>query len=336
MPQAAEYGIGDIQEFLEGTLGLQGEVRGSDHRAEYSIFCPNPNHNDTHPSTDINLVTGYWNCFACGIGGDILELAMKVTGKSRAQMLEVMKPNSEDAIKVKISKRLQHLNDTYFGKKDKPVQVPPSKRYDPGPHTYMRSRGFRQETLRKWGVRYVHREELEGKEGNFIIQHSVAIPIRDRHGNLLAWCYRATPDSPAWQQQNVRYLYTPGIDINELWFGVQFYYRAPEVVIVEGAIDCMWLDQAGIPALGLLGGSMGDAKILELQRYRRVFLMGDRDDAGARWVERVGRLIGHRMPVHVCLYPSYTSAGDPEKVLPVDLEIMVAKALPWAVYRSRL
>lgn len=333
MPKAAEYGVENIQDFLESVLGLQGEARGEGAKAEYKIFCPDPNHQERHPSTDVNLSTGYWNCFSCGIGGDLVELAVKVSGDDRASVLEMMRPNSEDAIKVRITNRLRTLQETHFGKRKKKIKLPGP--YEPGPHSYLRNRGFKQATIKRWGVRYVHDEQLKGKNGTFTIQHSIAIPIRDRYGNLLAWCYRATPDSPTWQQQNARYIYSD-VEVSELWYGVQHHYGADEVAIVEGALDTMWLDQANIPALGLLGSAMGDAKILELQRYKRIYLMADRDDAGIKWVSRVGATIGHRMPVQICRYPSYTSATDPQELPPVDLELMLAKSVPWASWRSNV
>ena len=44
------------------------------------IVCPNPDHDDAHPSASLNLGKGLFNCLACGEGGSVVDLLMLVEG----------------------------------------------------------------------------------------------------------------------------------------------------------------------------------------------------------------------------------------------------------------
>jgi DNA primase len=202
--------------------------------------------------------------------------------------------------------------------------------YDEGPLTYLIDRGFEDKTLERWGVRYVIRDYIPGQKGEFRIEHSVAIPIRDPKGHLLAWCYRRTAQSPGWQP---RYLYTHGAALADIWFGMQHHAQADEVVVVEGALDCMWLDQHGIPALGMLGSTPSERKIRWLRRYRSVTVLGDRDAAGVATAQRIGAVLGDQMPLRIARYPKWSHATDPAELNGLDLEIVIARAQPWAAWQ---
>lgn len=324
---ARELGIDSVQDILTDVLSLEGETHGD----EYNMKCPHPRHLDSNPSCSVNLESGYWHCFSCGVGGDLIELASLLMDIPRKRALQSLKPQSRDALRVIINRRLQQAVERPRMKHPIGLSLP-GPYYD-GPLTDLRNRGFTQDTLIKWGVRYVASEVLEGKKGEFKIEQSIAIPVRDADGHLLCWCYRRTDSSPGWQP---KYLYTPGVEVSEIWFGLQHNAKARQVAIVEGALDTMWLDQCGYTALGLLGSHMGDRKILELQRFERIVLFPDRDSAGATWMTRIGNLLGERMPVSVVQYPSWAPGGDPQELHPIDVEIALERAIPWLRHRQRV
>lgn len=337
MPSALQYGVSSVRDVVENVYRLDGEERGD----EYDISCPNPEHDDRRPSCSVNLVTGYWSCFSCGIGGDLARLGQVVLRKPLPAVERLLKPSTPEGVLGAVQRRLRDAT-AHATARPRRARLHLPDRYEPGPLAYMRGRGFTNDTSRYWGVQWVPEDTLPGNRGEFTIRQSIAIPIRDQYGHLRAWCYRATDDSPKWQP---KYLYTPEVEISELWFGLQHHYRLRHVAIVEGALDAMWCWQCGVPALALLGSKMGDRKILELQRYRSVTLMADLDEAGELWVRRVTNLIGHRMPVYIGQYRSwmlskvpekdgtYKRATDPEKLRPIDLELMHAMAVPYTNWR---
>lgn len=320
---AAELGVTNVTDVVVRLFGLEGTERGD----ELDMLCPDPDHNDSSPSASVNMVTGFWHCFSCGKGGDLIGLGRRALGRSPEAIEELLSPDSPEALIALLESRARKRPTL----RRRELILPSPMVYPDEPLDELYERGFTAETLRRWDVRYVPSEVLEGQKGDFTIYSSIGIPIEDRRQRVLAWCYRRTANSGEWQP---RYLYTGGSEglIMNTWFGVQHHLKAKHIVVVEGALDAMWLDQAGIPALALLGSSMGSRKLMELRRYRSVTLLGDRDAGGTQMVARIGRAIGDLCPVRIGLYPKHTEATDPQELSPEQLASVVRRARPWAAW----
>lgn len=324
MPHAGDYGVENVQDTLFTQLKLEGEEHGD----ELYILCPNPKHPDRKPSCHVNMKSGLFHCFACGIGGDLADLTALVLQVGRETAVEALKPNTPQAFIARLGRRLEVAA--------RKVGIRPAKLELPGPYErgnmwYLRLRGFSTETIKEYGCRYVKEETFESKKGSYTIHDYIALPIRDQKGNLLAWCYRKTTKSSDWSP---RYMYTPGANLKELWFGLHLHAKSDTIVITEGALDSMWVHQCGYPTLALLGSSMGHQKILWLQRYSKVVLFCDRDAAGLQAVQKIGKLLGHRMPLYVVRYPSSTTGKDPQELEPVDVELSIVRAVPWIKWKE--
>ena len=324
VPAAEALGITQVLDVLEQLYQLHGTVRGR----EFSIICPDPKHNERKPSCDVNLDTGFWHCFSCGVGGDIAALGEKVWGVSREEVLDRIQPSSEERIRAKLKHRLSSIVQ-----RRRPVlAVPLPDHFEDGPLTELKRRGFTTATLQRWGVQYVSELELIGNNGPFTISDAYAIPVRDEKGMLLSWVYRRTKISPEWMP---KYLNHPGIPLDDIWFGLQHHAQARHVTVVEGALDTMWLDQWGHPAWGTIGSDMGTHKFNMLQRCESVTVMGDRDGGGVHLVTRIGEAVGDRVPLQVARYAPYEEAEDPQERHPVDLEVALARAVPWVRWRRQ-
>lgn len=59
---------------------------------QYVALCPNPEHNDHHPSLYLNEKTGhnYCHCFACGFGGSTIDYLMARNGWTFAEACEYL------------------------------------------------------------------------------------------------------------------------------------------------------------------------------------------------------------------------------------------------------
>jgi DNA primase len=169
---------------------------------------------------------------------------------------------------------------------------------------------------------------LTGKSGNkFNIYASIGIPIVDSRQNVVAWCYRRTKNSP---EQQARYIYTGGAKIiNRTWFGLNHNQKAKHIVVVEGALDAMWCDQAGFPAIALLGSQAGSSKLAQLDRYRSVTLLCDADAAGAMAVNRIGTALADKLMVRVARYRPGVG-NDPQELTPLELARAIREAIPWS------
>lgn len=332
MPRAADLGVVSVVDVVQRLFGVEGTTQGR----EFKFICVNPRHAESNPSCSVNVETGYWHCFSCGVGGDLAELGVLALKKSRDEVEQILKPATVEGMVESVRSRLRSIQNRTAARPSaaRPIGGP----YEPGPLTAFRSRGFTQQTLEKWGVRFCSEETLLNTAGKeFTIRNSIAIPIRDESGRTMAWCYRRTDSSPPWQP---RYLYDR--EVAHLWFGMDHHSQCDEVVIVEGAADAMWMDQCGFHALGLLGAGMVggkrsmQSKLLRLLRFRSLVLLGDRDAGGEAWVNYIGNQLGNRIPVKVALYSKWMQGSDPQDLLGVDLEIMMARAQPWTRYRQRV
>jgi 5S rRNA maturation endonuclease (ribonuclease M5) len=340
--KAIDLGVDSVIDVLKNLYNLDGEEHGD----EYKIHCPNPAHVDRDPSTDVNLITGYWNCLACGVGGDLAALGAKVLDLPTQSVIDMLKPRSPEALLAMVQRKLASVKMPRASGKRRAVKLPGP--YEAGPFDELLARDFTQETIDKWGIRYCPVQTLTGSKGDFTIRNSIAIPIRDENGHLLAWCYRTTDSSPSWQP---RYLYTPDFPISEVWFGMQHNHpsNVRHVAVAEGALDAAWIDQCGFPCLALLGSTMGDRKIKRLQSYDSVTMFADRDNSGAQWIKRIGNQLGSAMPLRVVLYdkritrtyvddnnPDHKKRKlDPQMMMPIDIELSMAKAVSWSSFVLR-
>lgn len=360
MAKAEDLGIDDVYEVVTDIFGLSG----NSNKGELRIFCPvhEANEKGHHPSCDINLETGYWNCFSCPASGDIIDLGVvtvqalpfeqrqqKSWRIARAKTLKLLKLDEPDQLTGKISRRLrsakQAMNPSRTGKeKFKPI-IPPIDAYEYRYTKDLQDRGFTEETLKRWNIRYVDSATLLKEDGgSFNITHAIAIPIIKINGSIAGWCYRATRNSEKWFQQ-VRYIYTPGItdELSQMWFGMNLHWDKQEITVVEGALDALWCDQNGIPAVAILGSQVKQLqKIRALMIYQRVILLTDRDTAGETTAFHLGQALQQRgTAVKVCLFPGFVGnrrgeqAKDAQDLCPLDLELVHARAIPFFQWKQR-
>ena len=77
------------------------------------------------------------------------------------------------------------------------------------------------------------------------------------------------------------------------------------LIIVEGFFDCMKVDQAGFPALGLMGSFLSEAQEkLLVADFERMIIMLDGDEAGKKAAEEISARLVLKLFVRV------VDAGD--------------------------
>lgn len=64
-----------LRKYLEGR-----EARIPSGFGWRKMRCINPEHQDRNPSASVNLQKGRYNCFACGLSGDVFDLAHTLDG----------------------------------------------------------------------------------------------------------------------------------------------------------------------------------------------------------------------------------------------------------------
>lgn len=189
--------------------------------------------------------------------------------------------------------------------------------YGTGPMTdrhrkYLRSRGFNPDALeRDWGLCGT------GPLGTFA--HRIIIPIYDRDEKLVCYQgrditgrspnkYKSCPDALA---------ATP---IKNCIYGLD-RVEGDTVVVTEGATK-VW--RLGLPAVCTFGAAVADTQVLLLRRFRRVFILFDGNEAGAKGADKLSRRLAPlgAHPVVITLGP--TDPVDPGDLTDADArELMV-------------
>ena len=343
---AEDLGIDNVLEVLVDRFELIGEVIHD----EFLTLCVHPDHHDTKPSCSINLETGLWQCFSCGQTGDILTLGKHVLGKPRKKIKELLSPQNVDAQLALAQRKLKRIlrspgASTSDGNAKEALRerlwLPENGKrlssYEDGPFDYLIDRGFTEETINRWGCRFVKRAEVPGKDPDRPIEiaNSIAIPVCDARGRLIMWTYRATDSSYRWQRERTKYLNTYGAPKEKVWFGLHLHRSASEIVVVEGPLDAMWLDQCGVPAVAMMGSSMTRERAAMLESFGKATLFFDRDVAGVRATARSGQVLWYRMPTYVARYPKKAKGQDPQGLKPNEVSSALSRSVPWTAWRQK-
>ena len=149
-------------------------------------------------------------------------------------------------------------------------------------------RGFTTPMLVKWGIEW-------DAEVN-----AMRIPVLDDEGNVQANIWRAP------QGIEPPYTYPAGWQKSRCLFGLwRLLVGWPQMVLVEGPLDAIWVQEATIPCVAILGSSLSEQQValLVARQVRKVVLCFDNDEAGQRVTEeargvlrRVGMWV-HRVPL---------------------------------------
>jgi DNA primase len=284
-----------------------------------------PIHNGTNPRQfSACLERGIWKCFGdCDDGGNVLDfVALKEFGSKDANSIRkaalllkkwfFLPQTEENPVKVDAPLRPEKENvkcpesapinqaEPHAGpanaagatgqKNENKKTNPPLKfalKLDPE-HPWFAERGFSQDTIQAFGLGFCSKGLMSGR---------IAIPIRDRNGDLVAYCGRAVTDEQV--RDEGKYLLPPKFHKQEVVYNLD--RMSPEVkqlVVVESYLSVWRLHEAGYGnAVALMGASLGEAQerlILEfLGPLGQAILLFDPDEAGMKCgldaIVRLGR-----------------------------------------------
>ena len=229
-----------------------------------------------------NFRQNVFHCFACGAGGNVLDLVAAMEGcsirEAALRLSGFQAPGSAAAGRPEerqlvTKKRMVNLPLEFSLTLDRS-------------HAYLGRRGLDAATTDRFGVGYYR--------GGGLMSGRVAIPIHDERGRLIAYSGRAIDGTTP------RYLLPAGFHKSQVLFN---YHRAVEsgdkpLIVVEGFFDCMRIHQAGFPCVvALMGARLSSAqRALLTNRFSRVVLMLDGDPPGrrasAQIASELGRAVG--------------------------------------------
>jgi DNA primase len=271
-------------------------------RDQYRGCCP-IHRGDGRDAFHVNLAQNIFHCFACGIGGTVLDFVAAMERCSvfeAAQKLQAMTCSSVPMISTPNEKKLvterrrvsSPLNFKLTGIDCR--------------HPYLAERGITEQTAREFGVGFY--------SGPGLMHRRLVIPIHNAEGQRLAYCGRSV------DQTQPRYRVPSGFVKSEILFNMHRAGAASEssVVVVEGFFDCMKVHQAGIRSVVALMGSVlyePQRRVL-LERFNRVILLLDGDPTGRRASLVISQRLRPDCDVRVISLPD---GAQPDQLLAEDI-----------------
>ena len=281
-----------------------------------------PFHNEKSPS--FHVYDDHFHCYGCGVHGDAISFWMQTTGASFPEAVESLAaeaglevPKASPA-EARAEQRRLDLHEVLGRAQERFVRL---LRAPEGAAAlaYLRGRGLSEETIARFGLGWsgdgrggliaelreagvdaeraleagLLREAEDGTRRE-LYWGRVTFPIRDRRGRLISFGGRALgdakpkyingPDTAVFHKGRTLY----GLDLAREGVRPSPEKRAPPLVVVEGYMDVIALQQAGFgAAVAPLGTALTEEHLAELWRLAEVpVLCFDGDAAGARAAER--------------------------------------------------
>jgi len=265
------------------------------HRDQLQGCCP-IHHGQRDDSFRVHLTKNIFQCFACGAGGNVLDFVAAMEQCSiREAALRLQQwfgiggsglplyPTAAGGQKGELVRKKETSN--------LPLRF--ALTGVESNHPYVAERGIDPATAAEFGVGFYPRPGL--------MRGRIVIPIRNVHGQLVAYAGRALDDRPP------KYKLPAGFRKALELFNLQraMAVATGTVIIVEGYFDCMRVHQAGFPwVVALMGSSLSAAQESALLQYfDRIVLMMDGDAAGRAASEVIATRLSGRRSVQILRVP---------------------------------
>ncbi|MFC3051783.1 DNA primase [Kordiimonas pumila] len=286
---------------------------------EHSGLCPF--HSEKSPSFTVNDQKGFYHCFGCGAHGSVIDFVMNTQGMTFPEAIEQLA--SEVGVDVPKPTREQMERDKQRASSTEVMDAVSSwyqaqlvGQIGKAAHDYIKGRGLRDETIKRFGLGYapdgrttlkeamqargIKEDQLvetgmlikpeDGSAGYDRFRDRLMFPITDRQGRMIAFGGRALS-----KDVKAKYLNSPETVLFHK--GATLYnwanaraasYDTGQILVVEGYMDVIALAQAGIDhAVAPLGTALTEEQISHLwQMVDEPTLCFDGDNAGMRAAER--------------------------------------------------
>ncbi len=263
-------------------------------REQYRGRCP-IHRGEGRDAFHAHLGKNVFHCFACGAGGNVLDLVAKLEQCSmREAGLRLQRRYVAGGLAPAPRQSEPGEGQLVTEKRKGNAVLPFSLPGLVAEHPYVSDRGLNRETACRFEIGY--------HAGPGIMTRRLAIPIHDEHGRLVAYCGRAVA------AELPRYRFPAGFRKSAVLYN---YHRAAagshrRVVVVEGFFDCMRVHQAGFSSVMALMGAVLSRPQADLLagRFAEIILMLDGDSAGQEGAcDAAARLARHRSVRHVIVAP---------------------------------
>ncbi len=296
----------DIVDLISSYVNLE---RKSD---KYYGLCPF--HNESKPSFTVDQEKGFYYCFGCQRGGDLIKFVESIENMEFMEAVHFICEKYNIKVNKEWKKSKKDIN-YLFEINRKALQVFFSNLLNTKEGqkaiAYIKARGILQKTVDDFSLGYsmdswnslyniLHSEYTDAEletSGLFkkndrgylydAYRNRVIFPIRDIHGRVIGFGGRIIGDG----EKEAKYINSPKTDLYEK--GKNLYglditrkeiSRLGSAVLVEGYLDAISVYQAGIRNVcACLGTALTESQIKLLKRYCKIFyICFDSDSAGVK------------------------------------------------------
>ena len=320
----------DIVQVIQDVVPLR-QVGGT-----FKGLCPF--HREKTPSFNVNREKGFFHCFGCSTGGDVLKfvelyekLSFPEAVQALAQRFGLTVPESDDPQRDRAEdaerealRHVHELADAYFRAQLRTAAGAAAR--------YLDQRDIRPETIERLGLGYAPHGggltrhladrgqplELVLKSGLVAqrdggrpydrFRNRLMIPIAGEIGSVIAFGGRAlaADQQPKYLNSPETPLYSKSRTLYGLHLTKQEVREVGYAVLVEGYFDLAQALQAGVkPVVATCGTALTDQHARLLRRFcSRALLSFDPDSAGEGAAARSGELLlAHGFQVNVVQLP---------------------------------
>jgi DNA primase len=288
-----------------------------------------PFHAEKTPSFHVHPDKGFFKCFGCGAGGDVITFAQlheNLTFPDAKRMLAQragveLEPQNPQAARARNERELIYeANRIAVAFFERMLREPAGAKA----RTYCEKRGLSEATIEKFHLGYAP-DEWEGLTRE-LARNNVEAALAEKAGllkrgergyydfyrdRLIVPTYSTTGEAIAFggrllhegEPKYINTMRTPVYEKGQHLFALNVARRAAShdrtLIVVEGYLDCIALHQAGFEsAVAALGTSFTQDQAKELRKYADgIFLCFDADTAGnaaaAKAIETAAQVIEH-------------------------------------------
>jgi DNA primase len=256
------------EEQVEAILNSCGVQIETDTNKDFLVYCPFHG-NKYSPSMTVSKTNGKFICHngACSKMGSMEELihgTLKLNPFQTKRLISNSAKETTTSFADRIEKAFEPKTDWVEFDQSKIEEMIEAFWKTEEAVEYMHSRGFTDETLKKFGIGYSVKKNM------------IAVPMHNEHGVPVGVVGR-----PA-SHTNKRFRNSNGLPTSHTLWNMHRAKRtgAEALIIVEASFDGMRVDQAGFPNVAsVLGGNFSDAHAYQVDKYfNTVILMTDFDD----------------------------------------------------------
>ena len=336
-------------EELRGRTLLSGVIAPSVTRIkagrEYKACCPF--HSEKTPSFTVNDEKHFYHCFGCGAHGDAIRFLTEARGlpfmdavKELAAKAGMEVPAADPRAREKAERSaglydVMSAAERWFREQLDGVEGGAARKY-------LEQRGISEATRRKFGFGFApdSRGKLKGALESFGVDALVeagllisqdgkdpydrfrgrlTFPIRDARGRCIAFSARILgPGEPKYLNSPETPLFDKGRTLFNLDLAGPASRAAKRILIVEGQMDVIALDQAGIgEVVAPLGTALTEAQLERLWRLEpEPICCFDGDSAGQKAAIRAAiRALPHLAPERSLRFVALPPGEDPDDVV---------------------